>query len=41
METELPYAKIFHPSIEEFSDFAGYLDKMDKAFPGYGVFKVK
>ena len=40
METEIPFGKILRPSPEEFSDFAGYLDKMEKTFPECGVFKV-
>lgn len=36
---EIPYCEVFHPTNQEFSDFAGYLEKITRISKS-GIFKV-
>ena len=41
-ESDIPYGLILHPTMEEFSNFADYWEKLEKEkkVNGYGIVKV-
>jgi jumonji domain-containing protein 2 len=40
MDNEIQFAKIFRPTMEEFADFNGYMEKLEKTLPQCGIYKV-